>query len=59
MEYIVPRLRIVAFTNIVDPDIMKERMSQLITLEEYKFIAGFHKKVQKEREKSWHENHIN
>ena len=27
MEYIVPTLRIAAFTNMADPDIMEERMS--------------------------------
>ena len=44
-EYIMPSLRIATFTNMVDPDIMKERMSQLLTLEEDRFIAGFHQQV--------------
>lgn len=42
MESIVPRLRIAYFKNMEDPDIMEEIMSQLISLEEDKFIAGFH-----------------
>ena len=28
-------------------------------LEEDKFLPGFHQQVQKEREKSWHDRHIN
>lgn len=58
MEYIVPGLRISSFTNMEDPDIMEERMSQLISLEEDRFIVGFHQQVQKEREKVWHDRHI-
>jgi len=42
MEYIIPSLRIASFTDMADLDIMKERMSQLIALEEDRFIAGFH-----------------
>jgi hypothetical protein len=30
----------------------------LIELEEYRFIAGFHLQVQKEREKAYHNRHI-
>jgi len=46
MEYIAPSLRIVAFTNMVDLNIMEERMSQLLSLEEDRFIEGFHQQVQ-------------
>lgn len=42
MEYIIPSLRIVAFTNIADPNIMKERIAQLISLDENIFITGSH-----------------
>ena len=52
VEYILPILRIAAFTNMVEPNIMEERMSQLIALEEDIFIAGFHQQVQKAREKA-------
>lgn len=37
---------------MADAYIMKERMSQLLALEEDMFIAGFHKKVQKTRKKA-------
>ena len=35
-----------------------ERLSQLVELEEERFIAGFHQQVQKEREKAYHDRHI-
>ena len=40
--YIMPSLRIAAFTNMTGPNIMEERMSQLVSFEEYKFTAIFH-----------------
>lgn len=58
MEYIMPSLRIAISIDMSDPDIMKERMSQILALEEYRFIAGFHQQVQKVREKSWHYRNI-
>jgi len=58
MEYIVPSLRIIAVTNMVDSDIMEEQLEQLVTLEDYLFVTGFHQQVQKAREKSWHDQHI-
>ena len=42
MEHIIPSLRITTFTDMVDPNIMKERMSQLIALEEDIFIVRVH-----------------
>ena len=54
MEYIVPSLTIAVVIDMVDPDIMKERMSQILALEEDRFIVGFHTQVQKPREKFWH-----
>ena len=45
MEYIVPSLRIAAFTNMAEPDIMEEHLAHLVTLEEDQFIANFHQQV--------------
>jgi transposase InsO family protein len=42
MEYLVPSLRIVAFTDMDDTGIVQERLAQLVELEEDRFIAGFH-----------------
>jgi transposase InsO family protein len=58
MEYLVPSLRIAAFTDMDDPGAIQERLAQLVELEEDKFVAGFHQQVQKEREKAYHDMHI-
>ena len=58
MEYIIPILRIAQITEMADTDTMNERLAQLIALEEDRFIVGFHQKVQKTREKAWHNRHI-
>jgi transposase InsO family protein len=42
MEYLVPSLRIATFTDMDDPGAVQERLSQLVELEEDRFIAGFH-----------------
>jgi transposase InsO family protein len=58
MEYLVPSLRIVAFTDMDDTGTIHERLSQLAKLEEDRFVAGFHQQIQKEREKAYHDRHI-
>ena len=47
MEYIIPSLRIAQITEMADADTMNDRLAQLLALEEDRFIAGFHQKVQK------------
>jgi transposase InsO family protein len=42
MEYLVPSLRIAAFTDMDDTGTVQERLVQLVELEEDIFIAGFH-----------------
>ena len=58
MEYIMPSLRIAQITGIIDTDTTNERLAQLLALKEDRFIAGFHQKVQKAREKAWHDRHV-
>ena len=58
MEYILPSLRIAQITGMTDIDMVHERLAQLLALEEDRFIAGFHQKVQKAQEKSWHDRHV-
>ena len=58
MEYILPSLRIVAITEMVDSNIMEEWLVQLLVSEEDLFLAGFHQQVQKSREKAWPDRHI-
>ncbi len=42
MEYLVPILRISVFINMDELGNVKERLVQLMELEEEKFITGFH-----------------
>ena len=58
MEYIMPSLRIAQIIGMTDTVMMNERLAQLLALEEDRFIAGFHQKVQKAREKAWHDRHV-
>ena len=58
MEYILLSLRIAQITGMTDTDTVHERLAQLLALEEDTFIVGFHQKVQKAREKAWHDRHI-
>jgi hypothetical protein len=58
MKYLVPSLRIASFTDMEDTGAIRERLAQLVELEEDKFVAGFHQHVQKEREKAYHDIHI-
>jgi hypothetical protein len=58
MEYLVPSLRIASFTDMDDTGAVRERLAQLVELEEEIFIIGFHQQIQKEREKAYHDRHI-
>ena len=58
MEYIIPSLHISTFTNMAEPDIMEEQLTQLMALEEDRFLANFHQQVQKAHDKAWHDRHI-
>ena len=48
MEYIVPSLCIAASTCIDDESTLEERQTQLVHLEEDRFVAGFHRRVEKD-----------
>ena len=45
MEYIVPSLRIAAFTEMDDLSRLNERLSKILELEEDRFIVGFQQQV--------------
>ena len=51
MEYILPSLRIARITGMDDIDTVDERLAQPLALEEDRFIAGFHQKVQRNEKK--------
>ena len=58
IEYIVPSIRILAFTNMVEPNIMEECLVKLVAMEKDWLISQFHQQVQKDHEKSSHDQHI-
>lgn len=58
MEYIMSSIRIPNFIGMEDCGALEEWFSQLMELEEDKFLVGFHQQVQKGREKSWNDRHI-
>ena len=58
VEYIVLSLCIVAAMGIDDGAALEELLDQLVQLEEDRFVAGFHQRVKKDRQKAWHDHHI-
>jgi len=59
MEYIVPTLHITMLIGMMNRGALEERLAQLEELEEEQVLAKFHQKVEKQREKAWHDRHIN
>jgi hypothetical protein len=58
LEFLVPNLRVAVITNMTERGIVKDRLNQLMIMEEYRILAGFPQQVQKARDKSWHDIHI-
>ena len=58
MEYIVPSLWIAIAIGIDDAEALEECIAQLIQLEEDHFVVGFHRCVEKDQQKAWHDRHI-
>ena len=58
MEYIMLSLRIVALTKMTDVDVVEQKLSHLVQMEEELFVTGFHQNTEKQRQKSWHDRHI-
>ena len=48
MEYIVPSLHIAAMTSMDDEASLEERATQLINIEEDRFISSFHQRVEED-----------
>ena len=47
IEYIIPNLRIITITEMTYVSVVKEILSQLIQMEEYHFVEGYHQNVEK------------
>ena len=58
MEYIVSSLHIATATGMDDAEALEEHTTQLIQLEEDRFIIGFEQQVAKDRHKAWKDHHI-
>jgi hypothetical protein len=58
LEFPVPSLRVAAITNMTERGVVKERLNQLMEMEEDRILEGFHQEVQKSRDKSWNDRHI-
>ena len=58
MEYIVPSLRIVAMTGMADEAVLEECLAHMVQLEEDRFLAVFHQRIEKDQQKAWHDRHI-
>ena len=58
LEFLVPSTLVAAITNMTERGAIKERLSQLMSMEEDRIVAGFHQEVKKERDKYWHDQHI-
>jgi hypothetical protein len=58
LAFMVPSLHVVEITNMTLRGAVKERLNQLMGMEEDRILPGFHQEVQKSREKSWHDRHI-
>jgi predicted RNase H-like nuclease (RuvC/YqgF family) len=57
LEFLVPSLRVAVITNMKERGAIKERLNQLMEMEDDMILEGFHQEVQKARDKSWHERH--
>ena len=57
MEYSVPSLWIAVLTEMTYEDVVDQRLSHLVQMEEERFVIGFHQTVEKQRQKAWHDRH--
>jgi hypothetical protein len=58
LEFLVPSLCVPTITKMTKRGTIQKRLNQLMEMEEYRILDGFHQEVQKERDKSWHDKHI-
>jgi hypothetical protein len=56
---ITPILYITQIIDISEEESLTQRLMELQELEETIFLAEFHQSIEKERQKSWHDRHIN
>ena len=57
-KFTVPNLLIATSLHFSEEASLRERLQELQELDEARFLAEFHQKVQKARQKAWHDRHI-
>jgi hypothetical protein len=57
-DFITPILYISQVTHMKDDESIVERVVELLTLDEVVFLANFHQTIEKDRQKAWHDRHI-
>jgi hypothetical protein len=55
LEFLVPSLCVATITNMKEKGVVQERLSHMMSMEEDRILVGFHQKVQKARDKAWHD----
>jgi hypothetical protein len=58
VEFITLILFIVRVTKMTNDESLAARIAKLMELEEARFLADFHQTMEKDRQKSWHDQHI-
>jgi hypothetical protein len=58
-EFITPSLYIAQITQMSEEESIVQRLVELQEIEETRFLIDFHQSFEKERQKSWHDKHIN
>jgi hypothetical protein len=58
MDFILPSPHITTINDLSYFGAIEEILSQSVQLEEDHFVTGFHKQVQKAREKEWNDRNI-
>ena len=57
-EFTVPSLLIATSLHFSEEASLRERLQELQELDEARFLAEFHQRVEKDRQKAWHDRHI-
>ena len=58
IEFIVRSLRMVAIVETIEVGFVEEILLDLVQLEEEHLVTGYHQNDEKEKQKSWHDQHI-
>jgi hypothetical protein len=58
LEFLVPILRVAVITHMIERSVVQDGPNQLMIMEEYRILEGFHQQFYKSREKYWHDRDI-